>query len=58
MRQSAEVHVRNTRSMALARRREAAPDATATRLRLALELVTLLILGWSALCATVPAGHY
>ena len=58
MRQPAMIPPRAARAITLTRRADAETTARSTRLRLALEFVTLLILGWSALYAAVPAGHY
>ncbi len=58
MRQPAIVRVRTARSVALMQCREREMETRSTGLRLALELVTLLILGSSAVCATILAGPY
>jgi hypothetical protein len=58
MRKPIVIRPRAARSVALTRRRDADTTTKSTQLRLALEFVTLLILGWAAIYAAVPAGHY
>jgi hypothetical protein len=58
MRQPAVVHVRTARPVALPRHGKPEMGIRSPRLRLALEFVTLLLLGWSAICAATLAGSY
>jgi hypothetical protein len=58
MRQPAVVRVRSVRPVALMCRREPDMRIRSARLRLALEFVTLLMLGWSAIYAATLAGSY
>jgi hypothetical protein len=46
MRQPAVVQICTTKSVALARRREAEMETVSARLRLTLQFVTMLIVGW------------
>jgi hypothetical protein len=58
MRQLPVIRTRPARSVALTRRRGAETTKTSTQLRLALEFVTLMLLGWAAIYAAAPAGHF
>jgi hypothetical protein len=58
MRQPAMVRVRTARPLAPLRYWESEKGIRSPRLRLALEFVTLLMLGWSAFFVATLAGSY